>query len=268
MKTIPLFWWDERKFLHKDRENYGDMLSRYLVKKISGKEVRFVHPKKQKWFTRDKKHYVTIGSILQHATKHSIVWGSGIIGKEYHIAPADFRAVRGPQTRKHLLSLGYDCPETYGDPALLLPNFFNPVIHKKYEIGIIPHYNDFNEVSKQYKASRDIRVINMMTLDVEKTTSEILECSKVISSSLHGAILAHAYGIPALWVEFSDRIFGDGIKYQDYYESVKIFNYKAPYLTEKLNINDLSALFERNQSLPKQQTITDLQQGLMEVCPF
>jgi len=268
MKTIPLFWWDERKFLHKNRENYGDMLSRYLAKKISGKEIRFVHPKKQNWFKRDKKHYVTIGSILQHTTKHSIVWGSGIIGKEYSIASADFRAVRGPQTRKHLLKLGYDCPEIYGDPGLLLPNFFNPEVEKKYEIGIIPHYNDFKEVSEKYEGINGIKVIDMMTLEVEKTTSEILECSKIISSSLHGVIIAHAYRIPALWVEFSNRIFGDGIKYQDYYESVEIFNFKAPYLNQKLSLSELHALFNGKVALPEQYVIKELQEGLMAVCPF
>tara|TARA_B100000929_G_C15420273_1_gene391112 strand:+ start:119 stop:928 length:810 start_codon:yes stop_codon:yes gene_type:complete len=268
MKTIPLFWWDERKFLHKERENYGDMLSRYLVQKISGKNVKFVHPKKQKWFKRDKKHFVTIGSILQHATRHSIVWGSGIISKEYVIAEADFRAVRGPQTRKHLLNLGYHCPEVYGDPALLLPEYFKPEVQKKYEIGIIPHYNDFKEISEKYKEVQGVRVIDLMTLDIEKTTIEILECENIISSSLHGVVIPHAYRIPAIWVEFSDRIFGDGIKYQDYYESVEIFDFKAPFLSEKSDTMELKALFEEKEVLPEKDIIKKLQEGLMKVCPF
>jgi pyruvyltransferase len=268
MNKIPLFWWDERKFLHKDYENYGDMLSVYLVQKISRMGVQFVHPKKQPWLKRNKKHYVVIGSILQHATKHSIVWGSGIISKEYPIDPADFRAVRGPQTRNHLLRIGYNCPEIYGDPALLLPNYFNPKIPRKYEIGIIPHYNDFKDVSERYRDVAGIKVINMMTLNVEKTTSEILECEKIISSSLHGVIIPHSYGIPALWVEFSDRIFGDGIKYKDYYESVGICNFKAPYITQKLSLIKLKALFKERAVIPEVGKIAKLQKDLMAVCPF
>ena len=146
-KKIPLFYWSEIKFIFKKKENYGDLLSKYLVEKISGKEIKWVHPKKQPWHKWDKKNYVTIGSILHHASKDSIVWGSGIIDNEQTLAKADFLAVRGPQTRKILLDLGYDCPEVYGDPALLLPKYYHPEVNKKYKLGIIPHYHDFNSVS-------------------------------------------------------------------------------------------------------------------------
>ena len=108
---IPLFYWSERKFIFKDKENYGDLLSKYLVEKISGRPVKFVHPKKQPWYTLNKTNYLAAGSIIHHATKDSIVWGSGIIDRQQKIADADFRAVRGPETRKFLLKLGYECPE-------------------------------------------------------------------------------------------------------------------------------------------------------------
>jgi hypothetical protein len=42
------------------------------------------------------------------------------------------------------------------------------------------------------------------------------------SSSSHG-IIVHAYGIPAVWQKFSNKVFGDDIKYQDYMESVEVF---------------------------------------------
>ncbi|MGA9590265.1 MAG: polysaccharide pyruvyl transferase family protein, partial [Salegentibacter sp.] len=159
--SIPLFYWSERKFSFKDKENYGDLLSKYLVEKISGRKVKFVQPKKQAWFKLNKINYLAIGSILPHATKNSIVWGSGIIDREHQIAKADFKAVRGPRTRKFLLDSGYQCPEVYGDPALLLPLYFNPdpKVEKKYEIGIIPHYHDYQSVFKMY-AKNEILVID------------------------------------------------------------------------------------------------------------
>tara|TARA_R100000935_G_scaffold56463_1_gene88035 strand:+ start:4185 stop:5000 length:816 start_codon:yes stop_codon:yes gene_type:complete len=267
-QTIPLFYWSEIKFIFKKKENYGDLLSKYLVEKISGKEVQWVHPKKQPWYKWDKTNYVTIGSVIHHVSKDSIVWGSGIIDKKQTIAKADFRAVRGPQTRKYLLDLGYECPKVFGDPALLLPTYYHPEVEKKYKLGIIPHYHDFKFVSENYKNDSEILVINLMTLDVEDVTRGIMSCEKTISSSLHGVIVSHAYGIPSIWVEFSDKIFGDGIKYRDYLESVEIPFYQAEFLNRKLSLIEIESLFDKHPSLPDGGKVEKLCDGLMEVCPF
>ncbi len=266
--TIPLFYWSEIKFIFKDKENYGDLLSKYLVEKISGKPVKFIHPKKQPWYKWDKTNYVTIGSVLHHASKDSIVWGSGIIDMQQPIEKADYRAVRGPQTRKFLLGLSYECAEVYGDPALLLPKYYHPEVKKKYKVGIIPHYHDFKIVSDNYKNDPEILVIDLMTLDVEEVTREILSCEKTISSSLHGVIVSHAYQIPSLWVEFSNKIFGDGIKYRDYLESVEIPFYQAEFMDKKIPLEKIEHLFEKYPNLPENSTITELQHGIMRVCPF
>ncbi|WP_110688302.1 polysaccharide pyruvyl transferase family protein [Salegentibacter sediminis] len=266
--SIPLFYWSEIKFIFKEKENYGDLLSKYLVEKISGREVKFVHPRKQPWYKWDKSHYLAIGSILPHATKDSIVWGSGIIDREHHIASADFRAVRGPQTRKFLLDLGYECPPVYGDPAILLPEYFNPQVEKEYELGIIPHYHDYKKTVDLFGNNPDIRVIDLMCLDVEEVTRQIMSCERILSSSLHGLIVSHAYRIPSLWVEFSDKIFGDGIKYPDYLESVDMPVYEPPFIDEVCSKENLNSLFNDFPVLPEKEKIEALQQGLLEVCPF
>lgn len=265
---IKLFWWDERKFLHKRMENYGDMLSRYLVGKISGRPVQFVHPKKQSWLVRDKKHFAAVGSILAHVTEHSIVWGSGIIDREHMVNKADFRAVRGPETRKYLLGMGYRCPEVYGDPALLLPKYYLPERNLKFELGMVPHYKDFDKISEKYKGIEGVSVIDMMSLDVEKTTDQILECKKIISSSLHGVIVAHAYKIPALWVKFSDEPFGDDIKFKDYYSSVNMAEYYSPEYKYGMNEKDFLKFFNTYRSLPDIDIMETLQRDLLNHCPF
>jgi pyruvyltransferase len=265
---IRLFWWNEKIIQGKPRENYGDLLGKYLVEKISGKKVVFAWPKKISIWDFYAPIYVTVGSILTHVNKKCVVWGSGIISKEYPVKKALFLAVRGPQTRKFLLNLGYAVPEIYGDPALLLPRYFNPVVAKKYRYGIVAHYNDWNTVKDCYKDRTDIVLIDTMTEDIESKTIEFLQCEKIVSSSLHGIIIAHAYGIPAVWQKFSNKVFGDDIKYQDYMESVLLDFYQPKIKETKFSEEELKALFENLPSLPKEEDLENLRNDLMRVCPF
>jgi polysaccharide pyruvyl transferase WcaK-like protein len=267
-KKIQLFWWSERKLMGKLKENYGDLLGKYLVEKISGKKVVWVQPKKQwlKMFFRPV--YVTIGSVLAQVNSKCIVWGSGIINRDQHVDHATFLAVRGPKTRDRLLDLGYKVPAVYGDPAILLPKYYNPAITKKYTYGIIPHYSDYSAVKEQYKNWKEVQIIDLMTNDIEDTTNQILECERIVSSSLHGLIIAHSYHIPAIWVKFSDKLFGDDIKFEDYFESVKLPFISKAQITTNLELADLDKLFDTEISLPNVAIIKELQEKLLDSCPF
>ena len=265
---IRLFWWNEIKMQGKSKENYGDLLGKYLVEKISQKQVLWSKPSKFSILDFFSPIYVTIGSILTNVNSKCIVWGSGIVSKEYPIKKAKFFAVRGPQTRKHLLSQGFNVPEIYGDPALLLPNYYNPQIEKEYAFGIVAHYSDFKKIKDFYKNDNSILLIDLMTNDIEETTKAFLKCKKIVSSSLHGVIVAHAYGIPAVWQKFSRAVFGDNIKYQDYFESVRIPNYKSDIVDTKMSIEQIEGLFNKVVSLPQKEILNDLCSKLMEACPF
>lgn len=266
--TIRLFWWNEIKLMGKSKENYGDLLGKYLVEKISGKEVVWVHPKK--WHFKDyfQPIYATAGSILAHVNKNCIVWGSGIILKDQVVKPATFLAVRGPQTRKRLLEQGLSVPEVYGDPGLLLPLYYHPSVEKKYQLGIVPHYNDFKAVQAHYADQKEMLLIDLMTNDIEATTDLFLQCERIVSSSLHGLIIAHAYGIPAVWMPFSNKPFGDGIKFQDYFESVQLTPYTPEVTDVQKSVEELLSLFEKYPAIPKASVVADLQKGLLAACPF
>jgi hypothetical protein len=265
---IRLFWWNEKKIQGKSRENYGDLLGKYLVEKIAAKKVVFAWPKEFSFFDFFSPIYVTVGSVLTHVNEKCVVWGSGIISQEYPVKNANFLAVRGPQTRQFLLNQGYEVPAVYGDPALLLPRYFNPSVEKKYRYGIIPHYDDWSVVKNWYSDQDHILIIDMMTDDVESKTKEFLACEKIISSSLHGVIVAHAYGISAIWQKFSDKPFGDDIKYQDYFESIALTYYKPLIREKEYSEVELRLLFENLPSLPLKSVVENLRNGLMEVCPF
>ena len=181
---------------------------------------------------------------------------------------ATFLAVRGPQTRTYLLEKGYAVPEVYGDPALLLPNYYQPEVAKTHALGIIPHISDYAQVSEQYQNLEGVKVISLFTNDIEATTREILSCESIISSSLHGLIVPHAYGIPAVWAQFSDRVFGDGIKYRDYFESVALPPYQPEMETEIQDIAAWKHYMEWYPALPDTEVLESLKHGLLAVCPW
>lgn len=267
--AINLFWCSLNR--NDGKENFGDLLSEYIVKKISKRNIkRVLHPsmRRYKYLIR---HYLTVGSILEVANKNSIVWGSGIIRRNDFIKKATFLAVRGPITRKRLLEIGYDVPELYGDPAILLPKFYSKLPQKEFKLGLIPHYVDYKWTCENFKESKDVKIVDMLTNDIENVLQEILKCEFIISSSLHGVIVPHSYGIPALWVKFSDKLGGDNIKFYDYLESVNI-NYESELSIqiENFNLDYLLNLFNENKSivLPSKGVILKREKDLLESNPF
>jgi pyruvyltransferase len=91
---------------------------------------------------------------------------------------------------------------------------------RKYRLGIVPHYVDKGSPEvERLRASPDVRII-----DIEGGILEVIDqinsCENVVSSSLHGMIVADAYGIPSAWVTMSGRVAGEGFKFRDYLASV------------------------------------------------
>ena len=193
-------------------DNFGDRIGPYLLSKITGKQVIWCEP------NSDFEFYVVGGSILNHINDRGIVWGAGLGNLTDGINPqASIKSVRGPYTRARALSLGVQCPEVYGDPGLLLPRFYTPQSERgKYDVGIVPHYVDGYRAFNWFENLHFIDVFQ----PIEKVIDEITSCKRIVSSSLHGIVVAHAYGIPAMWLKISDSIGGDGTKYRDHFASV------------------------------------------------
>jgi pyruvyltransferase len=137
-------------------------------------------------------------------------------------------AVRGPMTRDRLIEkLKVEVPEVYGDPAMLLPMFYNPKVEKKHKIGIIPHYIDMDNpwVKKYRNAGYNIIDMRCQQKDTLSIIKKIKECEFVVSSSLHGLIMADVYGVKSKWIDFlnqngNSNVFGGGFKFKDYFMSV------------------------------------------------
>lgn len=266
-KALPLFFWSSVVFEKKSSENYGDLLSSYIVEQVSGRATRFYNAPKlrKKWF--QPSYLMAIGSIMSYTSEKAWVWGSGIISREDHFSKAHFCAVRGPLSRKRILQLGYNCPEVYGDPALLLPSFYAPQTTKKYKMGIIPHYVDYKQVQKMYGEEEGVDVIDLMTNNHFETTDQIRACDLIVSSSLHGVIVAQAYAIPAVWVRFSDKLSGDNVKFEDYFRSVGITPYTGVQLTEKMPFSFFTTLFQDYPAVFKAAKLLEIQESLLKAFP-
>lgn len=255
------FWWFPRK---AGKENFGDILTPYLTEKISGKKAVFTHLYHP---LKPPTHFI-IGSILANVLPHCIVWGSGILQAKEQVAQADFRAVRGPMTHKRLNELGYQVPEVYGDPALLLPRYYQPKTEKKYALGIIPHYVDYERIVHEVQ-DENVKIINLFD-SIEKVVEDVCSCERIISSSLHGVIVPQAYQIPAIWVKLSNKLSGDDIKFSDYFLSVGIEPYK-PLEFKKIPI-DFKAVAphikEKNKYNVIQHDLENISDTLLKNCPF
>ena len=296
-KYIFAFWY----VLHGKFNNFGDELNPYIISKLSGKEVRRVpiignryirlikgiyHTLKGIIPFKDyililksikiKSFLVSTGSIISWGSgKNSHIWGAGIINKNAQIKQSKFLAVRGKYTLKRIDELGlkhYDVQ--YGDPAILLPLIFKEKIKKKFSIGIIPHYIHFEEVSQivqNKKLDSEILVINLLD-NVENVIRMILQCEKIISTSLHGLIVPHSYKIPALWVKLSqNELAGDNIKFYDYFSSVDIPEYHRIDLTDKVELLSqelLEEIFIKCKNYSKPKNISKVQSNLLKCTPF
>lgn len=219
---ILLNGWLNIKFGRVQKRNFGDELNYYLLHELTKKHIVGYY---DIWHVGKHDDLMFIGSLVEEfTTPNSIIWGSGAISgdKPLRHKPAKVCAVRGKLTRKYLMDNGVNCPEIYGDPALLLPLVYKPIVKKKYAIGIIPHISDLNNPLVQSLISNNqTHLINLGNYkDWHDVIDEICECDYIISSSLHGLIISDAYAIPNMWVKFSDKIEGGNFKYLDYFSGV------------------------------------------------
>lgn len=198
--------------------NLGDYLSTVIVEwlcKIYGVDQNKMLP--------TTKHLYAVGSILNKGYQNATIWGSGFAYKlrgiraVLHYFPyrkLDIRCVRGPLTRQMLKELGHSCPEVYGDPVVLMPMIYSPKVGSKLEYTIIPHISKEREIRQIYGNKH---VLSMNTQDYKTVIDTICSSKIVVSSSLHGIILAEAYGIPAVFIQDRDEKFN--FKYEDWYQS-------------------------------------------------
>lgn len=254
-----------------DEENLGDAISPIIVQYMTE-----YHKKKHQSSCVENResirHIYAVGSIICAGIQDCTIWGSGILNSTilYRLKKRklDIRAVRGPITQMLLVDYGFECPEVYGDPAVLMPLIYNEnSLQKKFKISLVCHLNSWNNMSKEilmkeilnvkeyssYKAE-EIHIINVCTTDYKAFISDILFSELIVSSSLHGIILAEVYGVPAILLKPKGSI----LKYKDYYYSTKRFEFPIAS-----NLSDLPAIVP--SGIPD---FSDMQKNIIDAFPY
>lgn len=188
--------------------NWGDAFAPSLLKWLTGQRpVRTLGPGT----------LLTVGSIMRLLRANDVVWGTGMSSPDRVPVPLPsgvrFAAVRGPLTAGRLRELGADVPDIYGDPGLLAPHVFPERNAPRHALGVIPHYID----AKHINVPQGVEIINICA-PLQEVTDAVCSCHSILSSSLHGLILADAYGRKASWLSVSGckRITGGKFKFEDY----------------------------------------------------
>nr|WP_173420001.1 polysaccharide pyruvyl transferase family protein [Ensifer adhaerens] len=124
-----------------------------------------------------------------------------------------FDAVRGKLSQAKVAP---DDDIALGDPAILLPLMW-PKMQARHRVTVIPHFATHQAFVDEFAncLPRHWSILNLLG-DPETIANEISASDLVVSSSLHGLIVADAYGVPSCWMEPHGDIKGDGFKFADY----------------------------------------------------
>jgi succinoglycan biosynthesis protein ExoV len=208
------------KLTYHEGKNFGDALNPFIFHHFLGAD----------FFDNDTStQFIGIGSILglKKVPGKKIVFSSGyaagddsaygtapIINEEYEVL-----CVRGPKTAS-ILKLSPD--KAIVDGAVLLPTFYWPESKKKkYKCSLILHHKSL-EFYSDWASVCELAGIHLIDAreDMLKVIAEIVASELILCEAMHGAIVADAYRIPWIPVNFYPHI--NFFKWQDWCESLEM----------------------------------------------
>lgn len=254
---LKLYWW---RYRYPEKLNFGDELTPIIIARLWGRTCV--------WSDIKECELAGTGSIIEqiehHAGDHPIkIWGSGFIkeGQVNTMPNLDFYAIRGPLSLERITSKRV---VALGDPGLLANKVFKPSSHVTYEIGIVAHYIDVDHPAiEKIKRNPRCKLIDPL-LSPEQVIQEITACRFILSSSLHGLIMADSFGIPNYWMPLSDKVAGGNYKFKDYYASTKreLRSVQPEVLEDEEVVKGLIRQYRKVPNLKK------LQRGLIKSFPY
>jgi pyruvyltransferase len=217
---LRLHWW-------KAEPNFGDAINPLIVEHVAGRPVEHISPRRADMFA--------IGSMLQVVKrtqkeprkdgKKLCVWGTGLLNPIFghdFLDNIELALVRGPITA----SLLKRKMKHFGDPGLLINEVLPFEGTRQDRIGIVPHLSLMEDPEVlAFAASDPAYLLIDPRGDAAEVCLKIASCAHVFASSLHGLIMADAYGVPNTWIEPKGQSW---LKYLDYAASIGRHDMTAP----------------------------------------
>lgn len=198
---LPAYWWD-------GHPNFGDALTPWVLARYG---IVAVHT------PASRAPVVGIGSLIEQLpeTFDGMLWGTGMLYGESVVLPhAEPLAVRGPLTRD---ALGLRQDVVLGDPGLLVGRFASRR-PPRWRLGVVPHgmHEDDPKLHDLVSRSGGEATLVDVRWSPSRVIRRIARCETVLTTSLHGLVVADALGIPAAWTRREPQLWGGDFKFRDY----------------------------------------------------
>lgn len=243
--AIPTYWWAEN--------NFGDSLTDAIFEHY-GLPAVYAPPEEAK--------VVGAGSILEHLKNEysGYVLGSGFLyPTSRRLFPnATILSLRGPLTAQQIER---DEPCLLGDLGLLAAHLVGDIqVYRR--LGVVLHYADNEQPLRRLAAENpDVFLIDVRR-SPQAVITDIASCDAIVSSSLHGLIVADALQIPSAW-KYCDKVLGSGFKFRDHNAAVE-----SPRQVHDLSAESTTLLDVLNclsKPPPRAETLAHELHGMMSV---
>lgn len=230
-KTINLYY--------KKLPNMGDLLNPLIVKEVFGFdskhntfltcELSAIGSGLESFLISDKLKKRLAQKLTSPFIGDVHIWGTGFLRENinesyFYRKNTYFHSVRGEFSKKKvekILDKKLNIPT--GDGGLLADHLVHQNISKEYSVGIIPHFREQDHhIFSQLKNNHKNSIMIDLRDDPISVVKQIAQCEVIISSSLHGLIVADSFGIPNQHIIVTDKLKGDGFKFKDYYSSFNV----------------------------------------------
>jgi len=217
MKNLSGYWLSnvDNKFT-----NFGDILTPFIFNKY---DINITYDDKNP-------QIYGIGSLLHMIPNdfNGFIWSTGFMyPTRFLLLKNNPIVVRGYLSKKHFYN---DTSDTeVGDGGLLLENIYKPKVRSniRYSLRIVPNYCDIINMRDDPIEEFDIfKNPNVILIDprnyIETVVNDIYSCDNILSSSLHGLVVADSYGInngcfKSRETSLAIHSLQDSFKFKDYY---------------------------------------------------